>query len=89
MSLDALIDKYFPPDTTPLRDRRYEVLTWDMHRQTFTPQDDVNPGPHSLWDLKRALRELQACGYQCDRRHGTCGDSAVYVSRAETGRDGK
>lgn len=86
MSLDALIDKYFPPDTTPMKDRRYFVRTWDVEQDNYTPQDGVNPGPHSLWDLKRALRELQACGYQCDRH-----DSAVFVHRvdAETGRDGK
>lgn len=45
--------------------RRYRVFTWDL--QKFTPQKGVRCGPYSLWGLKRALRKLQAMGYECHR----------------------
>lgn len=61
---------------------RYEVLTWCMDRQGFTPQQGVRRGPYSLWGLKRALRKLQNMGYPCDRQHGgDCSDPSVLVMR--------
>jgi hypothetical protein len=48
-------------------DARYEVLTWDMDLQQFTPQQGLPPGPFSLFGLRRALRTLRAMGYGADR----------------------
>jgi hypothetical protein len=54
---------------------KYYVKTLDLNRQTYTPQKGVRTGPYSLWGLKRALRKLQAMGYECHRQ-----DAAVLVS---------
>jgi hypothetical protein len=64
------------------RKRRYEVLTWDVQKQTFTPQQGVRRGPYTLWGLKRALRKLQRLGYPCDySSNGHFGDPSVQVGR--------
>jgi hypothetical protein len=60
--------------------KKYEVLTWDVEKQKWTPQQGVRRGPYSLWGLKRALRKLQALGYPCDYRSDDCsGDPSVLV----------
>lgn len=43
--------------------RQYFVETWDMDEQTFTPQEGIPSGPYSMFGLRRALRQLQECGY--------------------------
>lgn len=59
---------------------RYEVLTWDSYKGTFTPQQGVRRGPYTLWGLKRALRKLRGMGYPCDYRScDGCGDPSVSV----------
>lgn len=45
----------------------YEVLTWDMDLQKFTPQWGVRRGPYSQFGLRRALRKLRGMGYDTDR----------------------
>lgn len=62
---------------------RYEVLTWDIERQEWTPQQGVRKGPYTLWGLKRALRKLRAIGYPCNYRscHYGAGDSRVSICR--------
>jgi hypothetical protein len=50
--------------------KRYYVRTWDAELQQWTPQEGVPHGPHSQWDLKRALRALQNCGYDVGRAGG-------------------
>lgn len=47
--------------------RTYEVLTWDMDKQKFTPQQGVRRGPWSKWGLRKALRALQQIGYDTHR----------------------
>jgi hypothetical protein len=64
------------------RKRRYEVLTWDTKKQTFTPQPGVRRGPYTLWGLKRAMRKLQRIGYPCEySSRFQVGDPAVLVCR--------
>ena len=46
----------------------YYVQTWDHDRREFTPQTGVPAGPHTKWGLRRALRQLQAQGYDTHRR---------------------
>jgi hypothetical protein len=48
----------------------YEVLTWDMDKQTFTPQQGVRKGPYSKWGLRRALRKLRSMGYETTKAGG-------------------
>jgi hypothetical protein len=55
---------------------RYYVRTWDAELQEFTPQEGVSEGPHTLWGLKHALRELRELGYECRG-----GDPNVFVFR--------
>ncbi len=47
---------------------KYEVLTWDMDKQAWTPQHGVRRGPYTRWGLRRALRKLKAMNYDI-RRH--------------------
>ena len=51
----------------PFQGRRYQVTTWDMETQSFTPQKGVRKGPYSLFGLRKALRKLQAMGYDIAR----------------------
>lgn len=48
----------------------YIVKTWDPDLQRFTPQVGVPVGPHTLFGLRRPLRELQRLGYDTTRRDG-------------------
>ena len=57
---------------------KYDVLTWDVERQEWTPQQGVRRGPYTLWGLRRALRTLQQLGYPCHRQ-----DSFVLVQARE------
>jgi hypothetical protein len=57
---------------------RYYITTIDPDTSRFTPQRGVRTGPYTLWGLKRALRRLQALGYNCGR-----GDPSVLVERAD------
>ena len=50
--------------------KRYEVLTWDVDKQHFTPQQGVRRGPYTKWGLRRALRALRDMGYNTSRRGG-------------------
>ncbi len=71
--------------TRPFVQNRYEVLTWDVDKEKFTPQKGVRRGPYTLWRLKQALRKLREIGYGCEysSRSGRGGnsDSSVLVSR--------
>ena len=49
---------------------KYCVLTWDPERQRFTPQSGVRQGPYTIWGLRKALRKLQAMGYDTRRKGG-------------------
>lgn len=51
---------------------KYKVTTWDQDKQKFTPQMGVRKGPYSKWGLRRALRALQAIGYDTTRENGFC-----------------
>ncbi len=53
-----------------MKGKLYDVLTWDMDRQEFTPQQGVRRGPWSKWGLRRALRKLQKMGYDTSRHGG-------------------
>lgn len=57
---------------------RYEVTTWDMDLQAFTPQRGVQCGPYSKWGLRCALRKLFRMGYEVRRR----GAPSVLVQRS-------
>ena len=48
----------------------YYVTTWDTEQQRFTPQEGVSPGPHSKWELRKVLRELQTLAYDTSRNGG-------------------
>jgi hypothetical protein len=50
-----------------MSEAKYEVTTWDMDLQEFTPQPGVVAGPHSKWDLRRVLRRLRDIGYDVNR----------------------
>jgi len=50
--------------------QKYEVLTWDIEKQEFTPQAGVRCGPYSLFGLRRALRKLRAIGYETTKAGG-------------------
>jgi hypothetical protein len=63
----------------------YEVLTWDVRKEDFTPQIGVRRGPWSKWGLRRALRKLNRCGYDTDRHNAP----SVLVLRRESTRNGK
>lgn len=56
---------------------KYEVLTWDMDKQKWTPQIGVRRGPYTLWGLRKALRKLRDMGYSIQRANAPC----VYVER--------
>lgn len=58
------------PAATPANKRRYEVLTWDMDLQQFTPQKGVRRGPYTQFGLRKALRKLQTMGYDITRAGG-------------------
>lgn len=53
-----------------MKPKRYEVLTWDVYLQKFTPQQGVRRGPYSLWGLRKALRKLRDAGYDTSRGGG-------------------
>jgi len=56
---------------------KYEILTWDIDRQDFTPQQGVRRGPYTLFGLRKAIRAMRECGYTV-RRHG---DSFTLIQR--------
>jgi hypothetical protein len=58
---------------------KYEVLTWDMEKQDFTPQRGVRRGPYSQFGLRRPLRVLEAMGYDIKRSFAP----SVLVKRAD------
>lgn len=47
---------------------RYYVETYDPERERFSPQPGVRKGPYSLFGLRKALRKLQAMGYERGRQ---------------------
>lgn len=51
------------------------MTTWDTDRQEFTPQTGAPSVVDIKWDLRRALRQLQAMGYDTTKRAGY----SVYV----------
>lgn len=62
----------------------YNITTWDADAQQFTPQVGME-SPHTgvgLWSVRRALRELQGCGYSCHRDY-LDSDPSVLVERVE------
>lgn len=46
---------------------RYEVTTWDIDLQKFTPQVGVRGEGLSKWELRLALRQLRNIGYDVKR----------------------
>ena len=61
---------------------QYYVYTWDMDKQTWTPQAGVRCGPYTLFGLRRAIRQLRAMGYPCDYDGWHCtGDPSVHVTK--------
>jgi len=48
--------------------RKYNVTTWDLDKQMWTPQKGVRKGPYSKWGLRKALRALRNLGYDTNRR---------------------
>ena len=56
---------------------KYEILTWDIDRQDFTPQQGVRRGPYTLFGLRKAIRALRECGYTVSRH----GDSFTLIQR--------
>lgn len=61
---------------------RYNVLTYDWDERRYTPQKglDAPSVGVSLGGVRRALRELKTCGYDCGRQ-----DPSVLVERVEEG----
>lgn len=58
---------------------RYYVTTRDVERERWTPQKGVKAGPYSLFGLRKALRKLNAMGYDTSRDGGVM----VLVERRE------
>ncbi len=58
----------------------YRVLTWDHNLEEFTPQDGVPPLVHGVLELRKAIRQLQADGYPCNRSGGDS-DASVLIER--------
>jgi len=57
----------------------YRVLTWDMEAKAYTPQDGLSKATGlTLWEVRRALRELRDLGYAADRN-----DPAIFIEREE------
>lgn len=79
------LEKYIARrEAVPIRQRRYEVLTWDMDKQAFTPQQGVRRGPYTIHGLRRALRKLREMGYSCNYSSAhESGDPAVSVGRVD------
>ena len=68
--------------------RTYTVRTWDCEEQRYTPQAGLSIPWNglTLWQLKRALKELQGKGYTAHRYRDSTGDHsdndyAVLVER--------
>ena len=57
------------------RKQLYEVLTWDIEKQKFTPHKGVRRGPYTLFGLRKAIRRLRDKGYI-----GRKGDPSIYVN---------
>lgn len=51
-----------------------------MNTGTFTPQKGVRTGPYSKWGLRKALRALQAMGYETSKAGGV---SVLVEARAK------
>lgn len=59
--------------------KMYRVLTWDMDLQKFTPQKGVNPGPHTLAGVRKALQQLRELGYSATEDDFAESDPSVAV----------
>lgn len=57
---------------------QYRIRTWDAELQSFTPQDGVPAVVNGPGELRAAIRELRACGYDGGR-----GDSSLLVELVE------
>lgn len=57
---------------------KYQIFTHDFDLNKWTPQKGVKCGPYALFGLRKAIRKLQAMGYE-----GTRDDPSVYVKRIE------
>lgn len=51
----------------------YRVLTWDYERQAFTHDIRIRKVSMTLWEVRKVLRWLYACGYDI-KRYGNCRD---------------
>ena len=69
------------------RKLRYYVLTWDLNKQTFTPQIGVRKGPYSLFGLRKPLRALRGIGYSADRNDGYVYVYSLHVVRRRRHRE--
>lgn len=61
----------------------YRVRTWDSVLDEFTPDGEVAEFVTGQVGLRRAMRTLQANGYQCNRSGGDS-DPSVLVERVES-----
>lgn len=61
-----------------MNEPKYNVTTWDMDLQKFTPQNGLPPGPFSKWELRGVLRALKRMGYDINRAFAP----SVLVERA-------
>jgi hypothetical protein len=59
--------------------KRYLVQTWDTELQRFTPQEGVDPGPHTLTGVRKALKQLRALGYSATEDDMAESDPSVAV----------
>jgi hypothetical protein len=67
---------------------RYNVLTWDHEKETFTPQVGLSVPSQgiTLGQVRAVMAELRVMGYECRRkRHGDyeINDPSVLVERAK------
>lgn len=53
-----------------MRKPKYQVRTWDMDKQKWTPQEGVRKGPYNLFGLRKALRKLNNMGYATTKSDG-------------------
>jgi hypothetical protein len=60
----------------------YRVLTWDMDAGAYKPQVGLSKSTGlTLWEVRRALRELQNLGYSAGRN-----DPAIFIEREAPGQ---
>jgi hypothetical protein len=77
-AIEALPKQHIVGDEFMAR-KKYIVLTWDTDEQAFTPQNGVDPGPHTLVGTKKALCQLRQLGYGYDGWEDDLAESDPFV----------